>query len=105
MAGGATRDGGWPLGGEVAAAKLTGHLRPAIKTIYAPTKLARLQVKFRLQPDDKGDTEILKKFWGFGGESPRPDTAPALLIYADLITSGDDRNIESAKIIYDRYLD
>lgn len=91
-------------GGEVAAAKLTGYLRPEVKTIYAPTKLARLQVKFRLQPDDKGDTEILKKFWDFGGGSPRPDTAPALLVYADLIASGDDRNIETAKIIYDRYL-
>ena len=91
-------------GGEVAAAKLTGYLRPEVKTIYAPTKLARLQVKFRLQPDDKGDTEILKKFWDFGGGSSRPDTAPALLIYADLIASGDDRNIETAKIIYDRYL-
>lgn len=91
-------------GGEVAAAKLTGYLRPEVKTIYTPTKLARMQVKFRLQPDDKGDTEILKKFWDFGGGSPRPDTAPALLVYADLITSGDDRNIEAAKIIYDRYL-
>lgn len=97
-----TEGGCW--GGEVAAAKLTGYLRPEVKTIYAPTKLARLQVKFRLQPDDKGDTEILKKFWDFGGGSSRPDTAPALLIYADLIASGDDRNIETAKIIYDRYL-
>lgn len=92
-------------GGEVAAAKLTGYLRPEVKTIYAPTKLARLQVKFHLMPDERGDTEILKKFWDFSGESPRPATAPALLVYADLIASGDDRNIETAKIIYDRYLD
>lgn len=92
-------------GGEVAAAKLTGYLKPEVKTIYAPTKLARLQVKFRLKPDDRGDTEILKKFWDFEVEPPRPDTAPALLVYADLIASGDDRNIETAKIIYDRYLE
>jgi hypothetical protein len=92
-------------GGEVAAAKLTGYLRPEVKTIYAPTKLARLQVKFHLKPDALGDTEILKKFWDLGSEPPWPDTAPALLVYADLIASGDDRNIETAKIIYDRYLD
>ncbi len=30
--------------------------------------------------------------------------APPLLVYADLIASGDDRNIEAAEIIYDNYL-
>jgi hypothetical protein len=98
------RDGAcW--GGEVAAAKMTRYLKPQVKTIYAPTKLAALQVKFRLKPDAQGDTEILKKFWAFGDKSPYPDTAPALLVYADLVASGDDRNVETAKIIYDRYLD
>jgi hypothetical protein len=33
-----------------------------VKTIYAPTKLARLQVKYHLKPDDRGNTEMLKKF-------------------------------------------
>jgi hypothetical protein len=98
-----TEGGCW--GGEVAAAKLTGYLRPEVKTIYAPTKLARLQVKFHLKPDNRGDTEILKKFWDLGDEPPWPDTAPVLLVYADLIASGDDRNIETARMIYDRYLD
>lgn len=98
------RDGAcW--GGEVAAAKMTRYLKPQVKTIYAPTKLAALQVKFGLKPDDRGDTEILKKFWVFNDKSPYPDTAPVLLVYADLIASGDDRNAETAKIIYDRYLD
>jgi hypothetical protein len=59
-------------GGEVAAAKLTGYLKPVVKTIYAPTKLVRLQVKFHLMPGDRGDTEVLKKFWAFSGESPGP---------------------------------
>jgi hypothetical protein len=98
------RDGAcW--GGEVAAAKITRYLKPQVKTIYAPTKMAALQVKFGLKPDDRGDTEILKKFWAFNDKSPYPDTAPALLVYADLVASGDDRNIETARIIYDRYLD
>lgn len=98
------RDGAcW--GGDVAAAKMTRYLKPQVKTIYAPTKLAALQVKFGLKPDERGDTEILKKFWAFKDKSQYPDTAPALLVYADLVASGDDRNVETAKIIYDRYLD
>lgn len=98
------RDGAcW--GGEVAAAKMPRYLKPQVKTIYAPTKLAALQVRFGLKPDDRVDTEILKKFWVFNDKSPYPDTTPALLVYADLVASGDYRNIETAKIIYDRYLD
>jgi len=91
-------------GGEVAAAKLTGYLRPQVKTIYAPNKLAAPQVKFGFRQDRNGDIEILKKFWAFESSPAHPDTAPALLVYADLITSGDDRNIETAKMIYDRYI-
>lgn len=98
-------EGGACWGGEVAAAKLTRYLKPQVKTVYAPTKLAAMQVRSGLKPDERGDTEILKKFWVFGDKSPRPDTAPALLVYADLIGSGDDRNVETAKIIYDRFLD
>ena len=30
--------------------------------------------------------------------------APPLLVYADLMDTGDDRNIEAAEIIYDNYL-
>ena len=30
--------------------------------------------------------------------------APPLLVYADLMATGDDRNIETAGIIYDKYL-
>jgi hypothetical protein len=42
------------LGGEVAAAKLTDYLKPQVKTVYAPTKLAAMQVRFGLKPDDRG---------------------------------------------------
>jgi hypothetical protein len=90
--------------GEVAAAKLTKYLRPQVKTIYAPNRLAALQLKFRFRQDDKGDIELLKKFWAFDGDSGYPDTGPALLVYADLMASGDERNIETAGMIYDRYI-
>jgi hypothetical protein len=90
--------------GEVAAAKLTKYLRPQIKTIYAPNKLAALQLKFRFRQDKNGDIELLKKFWTFDRNAAPPDIAPALLVYADLMASGDERNIETAGMIYDRYI-
>lgn len=91
-------------GGEVAAAKLTQYLKPQIKTIYAPGKLPRLQAQFGFHPDRDGDIELLKKFWTFAALPDHPDIAPALLVYADLLASGDERNLETAQLLYDRYL-
>ena len=91
-------------GSEVAAAKLTKYLKPQIKTIYAPGKLPRLQAQFGFHPDRDGDIELLKKFWTFDVLPAHPDIAPALLVYADLLASGDERNLETAQLLYDRYL-
>ena len=88
-------------GGEVAAAKLTQYLRPQQKTIYAATTIPELQAKFALKKDPNGDLEILKRFWAFDDESAKSNIVPPLLVYADLIASSDDRNIETAEIIYD----
>lgn len=91
-------------GSEVAVAKLTKYLKPQIKTIYAPGKLPRLQAQFGFHPDRDGDIELLKKFWTFDAPPDHPDIAPALLVYADLLASGDERNLETAQLLYDRYL-
>lgn len=32
-----------------------------------------------------------------------PDLAPALLVYADLVATGDERNLKTAQLLYDRY--
>jgi hypothetical protein len=90
--------------GEVAAAKLTGYLRPQSISIYASNKLASLQLKFNFREERTGDIELLNKFWTFERDIAHPDTAPAILVYADLIASGDERNIEAAQMIYDRYI-
>jgi hypothetical protein len=47
---------------------------------------------------------LLKKFWLFDGDPAHPDAAPAPLVYADLMASGDERNAETAEMIYDRYI-
>lgn len=90
--------------GEVAAAKLTSYLKPRVKTIYAANKLPALQLKYRFRQDRNGDIELLEKFWKVDRNIAQPGMAPALLVYADLMASGDERNIETAGMIYDRYL-
>lgn len=88
-------------GGEIGAARLTGYLKPEIVTIYADNVLPRLQAQYGLRRRPEGDIEILRKFWGFRTEN---NIAPPLIVYADLVASGDSRNLETAKMIYDKYL-
>lgn len=96
-------------GGEVAAEKLTGYLRPEALTIYFHTKeetknLTKFIVDHKLRADPKGDIEILDAFWNFEDGKPMPETVPPLLVYADLMATLDPRNLETAKLIYDQYI-
>lgn len=91
-------------GGEVAAAKLTKQLRPEKVIIYAPEPPGKLIIEQKLRKTTAGDIEILKPFWRFDHEFDAFGIAPPLLVYADLMATGDDRNIETAEIIYDNYL-
>jgi len=94
-------------GGEVAAAMLTGNLKPDTFTIYVDkelaTPLAELVSKYRLKADPNGQLEIVESFWdakslGVGL------TVPPELIYADLMATLDSRNIETAKFILDKVI-
>lgn len=88
---------GMVLGGELAAARLTGHLRPEIITLYGQRAEPRLVVELGLRPDPAGTIEIREKFWGFADEPP--GLAPLPLIYADLLATGDARCIETARLL------
>lgn len=96
-------------GGEVAADKLTGYLKPATFTLYLHGKPDRLILEQRLRPDANGDIEVLEAFWdvaeeaAWQGEQPN-DTVPPLLANADLMATTDSRNLETARMIHDRYL-
>jgi len=91
-------------GGEVGAALLTKYLKPQAATIYAEGNTTRLQARFGLRRDPTGEVEILRKFWKLPDIVPMEQVAPALLIYADLVASMDDRNIETAELVYERYI-
>ena len=96
------RDEMWS--GEIAAAKLTGYLTPGTGTLYSKPPYTKLAVKYRLRNDPKGQVEILEKFWNFDQSDGNGLTVPPILIYADLISTGDARTIETARIIYNEYI-
>ncbi len=96
--------GAW-WGGEVAAARLTRHLRPATQTLYVPSAhmpeaVRQLVTRFRLRSAAEGDIEIVEAFWQFSVPEPADlDLAPPLLVVADLMATLDPRNIEIAEMI------
>ena len=93
-------DANWS--GEKAAEKLTGYLRPAFFSIYARQPVRPLIATLRLHSDPSGNVEILNRFWNFPGDTEFPDLVPPVLVYADLMSSGNGRNIEAARIIYEQ---
>lgn len=89
-------------GGETGGARLTGHLKPETATIYSDSLLPKLQAQYGLMRDNRGDVEILKNFWT--RPSKIAGVAPPLVVYADLMATADRRNLETAQMIYERYL-
>jgi hypothetical protein len=60
-----------------------------------------------LRTDPKGEIEILQRFWPFETqtEPPHPELTPPVLVYADLLATGDALCIETAGKVRERYLD
>jgi len=93
-------------GGEVAAAKLTGYLKPGTVTLYADkNRLADLVIANRLKKDPHGNVEIFERFWPLGNDFGEGDTVHPILIYADLAAIGEQRTMETARMIYEQHLD
>ncbi|MBW1743924.1 MAG: hypothetical protein JRJ47_10940 [Deltaproteobacteria bacterium] len=91
-------------GGEIAAARLTRHLKPEMVTIYTIKEPAQLLLTNRIRKHPQGDIEILKAFWKFDEDLPRHQWVHPILVYADLMATADPRNIEVAKMIYEQEL-
>jgi len=89
-------------GGEIAAARLTRHLRPELVTVYCREAVQEIQLKNRLRKDPNGETELLRVFWDGALDYKDEELVPPILAYADLMATGDPRNIETAKLLYEQ---
>lgn len=91
-------------GGDVAADRLTGYLKPGEITVYAKGTPGDLLQAQRMRADPQGDVAVIEEFWNFPPTDIEADTVPPLLVYADLMATGDPRAIETAALIHDKYL-
>lgn len=113
------REYGGCWGGEIAAALYTGYLKPVVATVYMPEyERNRLLNKARLHKatdkineEEPGIVHIYKKFWpdldDEGNEINKwieENLVHPVLAYADLVATGDPRNMEAARIIYDEHI-
>ena len=95
------------LGGELAGELLTDYLTPEIKTVYVRKTPQDLQFLYRMRKDPDGDIELLDAFWNVKCDYKNEKDiarkiAHPILVYADLLATGDPRNIETAEIIYEK---
>ncbi len=86
-------------GGEPGANLLNGYLHPGLFTIYTERNWQSFK-DIELVPDGNGKVEILEMFWN----NLTYTGVPPILIYADLMSSGSDRNIETANMILNNEL-
>jgi hypothetical protein len=101
------KDYGARWGGEVAAAKLTGHLKPEEVTVYLPkVGNERMFMDYRFRKDPNGKIHVYQAFWDINQNYQNDDTdiVDPIIVYADLIGTGDVRNIETARILYQNEL-
>jgi hypothetical protein len=96
-------------GGEPGGDLLTHYLKPAELTLYTIETRNELIKNYQLIPDPNGNIKVYQKFWkdedlntNFKGTTE--SIVPPLLIYADLINTGDKRCLETAEKVYEQYL-
>ena len=83
-------------GGESGAYLLGRYLKPEKFTIYSDVIGNSLLGTGAFIPAESGEVRVYRKFWS---SAEGQVTAPKLLIYADLMGSGDSRCLETAKRI------
>jgi len=98
----------WALTGGFAADVLTHHFRGDQLAVFVSEWPAELVKRLRWLPSAHGPVSVLRQFSPhvlFTQEPPlEVPVAHPLLVYAELIYQGRERESEAAKVIYDRYL-
>jgi len=89
---------GMAWGGEAGANLIDNYLYPGAFEIYTDISAKMLLKTGFVTPKEDGIIKVYQRFWI---DNQEENIAPALLIYADLIGSGNSRCIEAAQRIYD----
>ncbi len=105
----ADMQGHWAVTGGMAAKQLTRYLEPDTTELFVDDQaMAKLRAEPMLRDDANGNVTIFHLF-GTAAIADKPQTpwplATPLLIYAELLEAGGAREVETAKMIYDRFLE
>jgi len=88
------------LGGETAAAVLTNYLHPEHGVLYMQGSIHELVKALKLRADPEGNLTILDRFWESDNlHVNQIPIAPPLLVCAELLAVGGERNRETVKMI------
>ena len=92
------------LGGETAAAVLTKHLHPEYGVLYTRGDIHELAKALKLRADPLGNLTVMDRFWeGEAFQINQTPIAPPLLICAELLAEGGERNLEAVKTIRENF--
>ena len=105
----------WPVekhgvqwGGEPAGALLTNYLAPGELTIYADKLPGPLAARYRFAKEadvgHKAVVQVRHRFWRFPEDEAAGLCVPPVLVYADLMATGDARCLETAKRLYEDHV-
>ena len=84
-------------GGESGANKIDGYLEPGVFDIYTDIPAANLLKTGMVMQNQNGEIRIYQKFWKWETDN---QLVPLMLIYADLIGSGNSRCLEMAERLW-----
>ena len=105
-----TRNLPYALTGAWAAHEWTGHLRAETLALYVDGNALGAWKGQPMLPDPTGGNVTLFRYFGPTVKDPDPEEnkghplATKLLVYAELLHDGRPRELETAKMLYDRFL-
>ncbi|MDO6438766.1 type IV toxin-antitoxin system AbiEi family antitoxin [Cyclobacterium sp. 1_MG-2023] len=88
-------------GGEPGADLITHYLRPEKFILYTNEDQANLIRNYKLKPKKDGDLEVVEMFWN---QNLNTQTAPSIIVYAELLIGGGKRNKETAAMIFNEQI-
>jgi hypothetical protein len=92
----------WQLAGTSAAWKMTQHYRAGSVCIQTAANEAEIRRQLRAIPDPNGPFLMLRSIGPLAVNESDPTLAHPLLVYSELMTSGDDRAIETAEMLFNK---
>jgi hypothetical protein len=89
---------------------MTKYLQPATQTLFVNdtefnTFINTIAQQHCWQADPKGEIEMYSLLQSLPRQSQWSQCAPAIMVYADLLASLNSRNMETAKVLFEKVIE